>query len=183
MAFVSAWAVGGLRRDGYSPVHDAISRLAAVDTTDRWLMTGGFVAYGTAVLVGARAMRGTVLAPSAPAVVVNALATFAVAALPLDVSDAVDLAHGVAATIGYVSLAAVPALSVGPLRRAGHRRAATGSAGAAVAIGACLALTVVADAKGLAQRTGLGIGDAWLVTAGVALATGRLRSGGSSPRP
>lgn len=175
VAFVSAWAVGGLLRDGYSPVHDAISRLAAVDTSGRWLMTGGFVVYGAAVLVGAGAMRGTVLAPAAPAVVVNALATFGVAALPLDVSDTVDLAHGVAATVGYVSLAAAPALSVGPLRRAGHRRAAIASTVAAAAIAGCLALTVVADAKGLAQRTGLGIGDAWLVAAGLALVTDRLR--------
>lgn len=175
VAFVSAWAVGGSRMPGYSPVHDAISRIAAVGAPERPLMTAGFVAYGAGVLLGAAAVRSSSMARVWPAVAVNGIATWAVAALPLDVSDAGDRAHGVAATIGYVSLALVPALAVRPLAAAGHRRAAAASVAASVAIGACLALTVVADAKGAFQRTGLGIGDVWLVAAGLALATGRGR--------
>ncbi len=170
VAFVSAWAVGGARTAGYSPVHDAISRIAAVGAPERALMTAGFVVYGAGVLAGAPALRRSVVGRAWPAVVVNGVATWAVAALPLDVSDAGDLAHGVAATVGYVSLAAVPALAAAPLAAAGHRGPARASAVAAVAIAACLAMTVVADAKGLAQRTGLGIGDAWLIAAGLTLA-------------
>jgi hypothetical protein len=52
---------------------------------------------------------------------------------------------------------------------------------AAAAIAASLALTVVVDANGLAQRLGLGIGDVWLAATGVALAGGRLVR--STPTP
>lgn len=184
VAFVSVWAVGGSRTPGYSPVHDAISGIAAVGAPERGLMTAGFVAYGAAVLAGTPALRRSVVGRAWPAVVVNGLATWGVAALPLDVSQAGDLAHGVAATIGYVSLAAAPALAAGPLARAGHHGAARASVAAAVAIGAFLVLTTVADAKGLTQRTGLGIGDLWLVATGVALAIGRPQlSGEPSPAP
>ena len=43
--------------------------------------------------------------------VATGVATLAVAALPLDRSASVDTWHGVAATIGYVTLAATPVLS------------------------------------------------------------------------
>lgn len=181
VAFVSAWALAGWRTPGHSPVHDAISRIAAVGAPERALMTAGFVAYGASLLVGTIAARRTVLARAVPALVVNGLATWAVAALPLDRSAPVDLAHGVAATAGYVSLAAVPALAAGPLAVSGRRRAAVLSVAVAVAIGAGMALTAVADARGLAQRAGLGIGDAWLVVAGVAVAAGRLEPGRLEP--
>ena len=171
VAFVSAWAVGGLRMPDYTPVYDAISRLAAVGSPERVLMSTGFVVYGVAVTVGGLAVRASVISRAWPAVVVNGLATLAVAALPLDVSAAGDRAHGVAATVGYVSLALAPALAVAPLHRAGLRPAAVVSGVASIGIGLCLALTVVADAKGAFQRGGLGIGDVWLVAAGLALAT------------
>lgn len=173
VAFVSAWAVGGLRMPDYSPVHDAISRLAAVGSPERALMSTGFVVYGVAVVVGGLAVRSSIIGRAWPAVVVNGLATVAVAALPLDVSTTGDQAHGVAATVGYISLALVPALAAGPLAQAGHRRAAAASMAASIAIGICLALTVVSDAKGAFQRTGLGIGDVWLVAAGLSLAAFR----------
>lgn len=170
VAFVSAWAIGGLRMSDYSPVHDAISRLAAVGSPERTLMATGFVVYGVAVTVGGLAVRSSVIARAWPAVMVNGLATLAVAALPLDVSATGDQAHGFAATVGYVSLALVPALAAGPLARTGRRRAAAVSVVASVTLGVCLALTVVADAKGGFQRFGLGIGDAWLIVAGLSLA-------------
>ena len=173
VAFVSAWAVGGLRMPDYTPVYDAISRLAAVGSPERVLMSTGFVVYGVAVTVGGLAVRASVISRAWPAVVVNGLATLAVAALPLDVSAAGDRAHGLAATVGYVSLALVPVLAAGPLHRAGHRRVAALSVVAGIGIGVCLALTVVAGAKGAFQRAGLGIGDAWLVAAGLSLATTR----------
>lgn len=180
VAFVSAWAVGGARTPSYSPVNDAISRIAASGAPERGLMTAGFVVYGASVLVGSIAVRRSPLSRAWPLVAANALATWAVAALPLDVSDGMDLAHGVAATAGYVSLAAVPALAAGPLIGMGRSAAGRASVLAAGAIGVCLALTVVTEANGLAQRTGLGIGDVWLVAAGLALATGRV-SGPTGP--
>lgn len=176
VAFVSAWAIGGMRMPDYSSVHDAISRLAAIGSPERALMTTGFVVYGVAVASGGLAVRSSIISRAWPAVVVNGLATLAVAALPLDVSAAGDQAHGVAATVGYVSLALVPALAAGPLAASGRRRAAAVSVVASVAIGVCLALTVVSDANGAFQRIGLGIGDVWLVVAGLSLVTARSAS-------
>ncbi|MEO6988738.1 MAG: DUF998 domain-containing protein [Aquihabitans sp.] len=179
VAFVSAWAIGGLQMPDYSPVHDAISRLAAVGSPQRALMSTGFVVYGVAVAVGGLAVRSSIIGRAWPAVVINGLATLAVAALPLDVSPTGDQAHGVAATVGYVSLALAPALAAGPLVASGRRRAAAVSVVASVSIGVCLALTVVADANGAFQRIGLGIGDVWLVAAGLSLVAARF----VRPRP
>jgi hypothetical membrane protein len=177
VAFVGAWALAGAATVGYSPVHEAISRLAAVGAPQRTVMTLGFVVYGAALLVAVPALRGSLIGRCWPAVAVNALATWAVAALPLDRSTAVDAAHGVAAAVGYASLAAAPALAAGPLIGSGRRVGGVVSAAMAVAIAASLALTVVVDANGLAQRVGLGIGDVWLAAVGVAVAGGHLRRG------
>ncbi|MEO6628129.1 MAG: DUF998 domain-containing protein [Aquihabitans sp.] len=174
VAFVGAWVVGGSRLPDYSPVHDAISRLAAVGSSERWLMSAGFVTYGAALVLGSQALRGTVLERLRPALVINAVATWMVAAAPLDHSALVDRLHGVAATTGYLALAMLPFQAARPLRASGRPRAAMASSAAAALIGVALAATVVVDAKGLAQRAGLTIGDAWLVAAGLALASGRL---------
>lgn len=158
----------------YSPVHDAISRIAAVGAPQRDMMTAGFVAYGLLVLGGAAAVRQSPLKVAWPAVVINALSTVAVAALPLDHSSTVDGFHGAAATVGYISLACVPLLAARPLRDSGRTRAAAASLVTGVAIAACLAATPFVDANGLTQRLGLTIGDAWLITAGIAIATDRI---------
>ena len=183
VAFVAAWAGAGLGTEGYSAVDDAISRLAAVDATQRPVMTLGFLAYGAYLLAAVPVLRRSSIGRCWPAVAVNALATWAVAALPLDRSDAIDVAHGVAATVGYVALAAAPALAAGPLDAAGRRGAALASAGAAIAITGALLLSTVVDANGLAQRVGLGIGDVWLVVVGLALAGGRLIRAVPEPVP
>lgn len=176
VAFVSAWAVGGSRMpEPYSPVSDAISRIAAVGSPERVLMTVGFVIYGAAVLAGSAAVRRSPLHRAWPFVAVNALATLAVAATPLDHSDRVDLLHGVFATIGYASITLVPLVSAGPLRRLGHRGAADLSVVAGVVSGLCLAATTVSASKGAFQRGGLGAGDLWLLTTGIVLWRSRVR--------
>lgn len=169
---MAAWAVGGSRLAGYSPIHDAISRIAAVRSPERALMTAGFVGYGVAVGVGAVALRRSALRASWPAVAVNAVATVAVAALPLDRSAAVDRWHGVAAAVGYASISIAPLVAAPPLRHAGHRRAAALSLVIGATSGACLALTVATESSGLFQRVGLTVGDVWLVTTGLALVLG-----------
>lgn len=174
VSFITSWAIGGARTLGYSPVTDAISGIAAVGAPERMLMTGGFVAYGALALVGASGLVGTVIERIRPALVVNAVSTLAVALLPLERSTGGDTAHAVAAGIGYVSLAAIPALAAGPLARSGRRRAAAASVAIATVVGLSLAATVVLDQSGLAQRVGLTTGDAWLITAAIAVASGHL---------
>lgn len=176
VAFVAGWVVGGAAMpDGYSPVQDAISRIAAVGSPERATMTAALLAYGAAVAVGAVGLRDTALRRCWPLALANGLATVAVAATPLDHSSTVDLLHGLSATVGYLTITAVPLVAVGPLRRQGCPRAAALSVLAGAVSGGCLVLTASAEAKGLFQRVGLLSGDVWLVAAAGALLGRRLR--------
>lgn len=167
VGFVGAWVIAGALTDRYSPVNDAISRLAAVDAPHRTLMTGGFVTFGVAVPLFGLALRDRIPGPAWMSAVGTGIATLGVAALPLDVSPTVDLAHGAAATAGYITLAAIPALAARPLARLGFRRAAAASAATSAASAVCLAATVIGARHGLFQRAGLTLGDAWLASAAV----------------
>ncbi|HWJ60934.1 MAG TPA: DUF998 domain-containing protein [Acidimicrobiales bacterium] len=169
VAFVGGWVVGGGRMPGYSPVDQAISRIAAVGAPNRELMTAAFVAYGAAVLVGSTALRTSPLRSVWSIAAVNGAATIAVAALPLEHSPSMDTWHGVAAGVGYVSITVLQLASARPLRDTGHRRAAALAAAGGVTSAVCLAATTVSEANGFFQRLGLTVGDAWLVAAGVAL--------------
>lgn len=173
VGFVGAWLVGSLTTPGYSMVEDAISRLAAAGADTRWLMTAGFIAFGLGVPAFGLALRAAIDGPAWIAAIVSGIATIGVAALPLDVSRTTDVAHGAAATLGYVSITAVPLLAATPLARAGFSRAAHVSRAAGVASAICLAATLAGVANGLFQRLGLTIGDAWLIAAGVAIASDR----------
>src|SRR4051794_14713640 len=93
-AFVSAWIVGGALRHGYSPVNDAISRLAAVGSPRRSLMTIGFSMFGAGVAVHAFALRSSIPGPAWKTAGATGLATLAIAAVPLDASPTLDLVHG-----------------------------------------------------------------------------------------
>jgi hypothetical membrane protein len=169
IAFIAAWAVGGARTPAYSPVDDAISRIAAVGAPEQALMTAGFLVYGGAVLVGSVALRSSPLRAAWSLAAVNALATVAVAATPLERSETVDLLHGIAASIGYAAISLMPIVAARPLRDLGLRRASVASV-ATGAIGAvCLVATTLGESKGAFQRLGLGVGDVWLVATGLAL--------------
>jgi hypothetical protein len=161
--FVAAWAVGGAVARNYSPVDDAISRLAAVDASTRALMTTGFVTFGVGVPLYGLALRERLPGPAWTSAVATGLATLGVAAFPLDRSSTVDLVHGAFASAGYVTLAGVPLLAAAPLRRKGFRRGAAASLAVGAASGVCLIATLAGERHGLFQRAGLTIGDAWLV--------------------
>ena len=174
VGFVAAWATAGAVTSGYSPVEDAISRLAAVHAPTRWLMTAGFVCFGVAVPVYAQALRDALEGRAWLAATVTGLATLGVAAVPLDVSKTTDLVHGGFASVGYASLALTPLLGAGPLAARGYRRAASVSRAAGVLSGACLAATVFGSDHGLFQRVGLTIGDVWLASTAAAIIRSRI---------
>ena len=169
-AFISGWVVGGARTPDYSPVNDAISRIAAVGAPNRELMTTAFVAYGAAVIVGqhrAAQLRRCTAAGALAAV--NGAATIGVAALPLEHS-AVD---------GHAGTASPPASGTPRSRRCrscrpgrcgelGYGRAANLAIAGGVTSGVCLVATTVSDANGFFQRLGLTVGDVWLVATGLA---------------
>lgn len=165
-AFVGAWVTGGLLRDdGYSPVSDAISRLAETGQPTAPLMTAGFVAYGVLAPVAATALRDRA---TRAAVVVTGLGTLAVAAFPLSAEGGqpVDAWHAAAALVAYTANVAAPSLAG---RRASPRVRRASYALSAV-IAACLVGSIALDdATGLLQRTGLTLFDAWLVATCVRL--------------
>lgn len=168
-AFIGGWVVGGGRMPDYSPVNDAISRIAAVGAPERTLMTAAFVTYGASVVVGSTALRTSPLRRCWSIAAVNGAATIAVAALPLEHSASMDTWHGVAAGVGYVSITVLQLASAKPLRETGHDRAAALAIAGGVTSGLCLVATTVSDANGFFQRLGLTVGDVWLVAAGLAL--------------
>lgn len=166
---MSAWLIGSVTTDGYSMADDAISRLAAVGAHTRLLMSIGFVVFTLGVLIFSFELRTALPGPAWIAATTTAVATFGVAALPLDHSATVDMLHGVAATIGYAGLSATSLLAARPLKRLGHANAATVSQVAGSATALCLAATLFGPANGLFQRIGTGIGDAWIMMASLAM--------------
>jgi hypothetical membrane protein len=162
--------IAGDRAKGYSPVNDAISRLAAADAPTRWLMTAGFVCFGIGVPVFSLFLRHALPGPTWVAGAVSGLATLGVAASPIHVTPRLSELHGVFASVGYVALALVPLLAATTLLRQDRLRAAAASTVVAAVAGACLVATSVAEANGLYQRLGLSSVDAWLVVAAIALA-------------
>lgn len=173
-AFVSAWAVGGARQTGYSPVTDAISELAGIGASSRPLMSAGLVAFGVGVPLYAVALRTALPGRAWTTAAATGLASLAIAALPLHTSPTIDHLHGASAIFGYVTLAATPLLAAQALRILGHRRAAAMSLAASVASGLCLAASALGPAHGLWQRAGLTVGHAWVVASAAWMLTGRL---------
>ena len=149
VTFIAAWAVLGATAEGYDPTRHPISRLATLGARTRPAMTAALVVLGTGMVLYGLALRPdrAWLLP-----VVNGATAFAVAALPLGGGQ--DTAHGVAAALGYVTLAAIPVA-------VGRRSARSVIVGLIAA--ACLAATVVVARDGLYQRVGLTVAHLWVV--------------------
>ncbi len=166
-AFVAAWAVAGVVAEGYSPVDEAISRLAAVGAPTRPLMTAGFLAFGAGMAAFAAGLRSASDGWAGLAALAAGCCTVGVAAVPLDGGH--DGLHGALAGLGYGALVAVPLLAAEP---AGRRSAV--AVGTAVVAGACLAASVAVEGPdGLLQRLGLALLDGWLVATAVRMARQR----------
>ncbi len=171
--FIGAWVIGAaVTSSPYSSIDDAISRLAAVGSETRWLMTAGFVTFGLSLPVYAWALGATVPGRAWITATATGLATLAVAAAPLDRSDTVDRLHGVFAGIGYLTLAATPLLAARPLLAMGHRRLARSGIAAGTASAIALALTTTGLPTGLFQRVGLTASDVWIVATALAIRRG-----------
>ena len=175
-AFIGAWTVGAaVTTREYSSIDDAISRLAAVGADTRALMTAGFIGFGVGLPVYASALRRVVGGAAWLTAAATGIATLGVAATPLDRSATVDTWHGVAAGIGYVTLAATPLLAARPLSQHGHRALAAAGVVAGAVSAISLVLTTTGLPTGLFQRLGLTATDIWIVTSALAIASGRLR--------
>jgi hypothetical protein len=184
-AFVSAWVVGGLSFDGYDPLVDAISRLAAEDAPTQPLMTAGFVAFGLLIPVWARTLGARLDSTALRGVVtVAGLTTLAVAFFPLTAEGGTtqDALHAVTAGTGYVAMVATPLVAAPLLRRRGSGRAAAASLAVGLVSAAALVGTLAIGedgqvGSGALQRLGLTVVDAWHVVAASAVLGGALRRG------
>lgn len=168
-AFIAAWATLGSRREGYSPVDDQISRLAAAGSSTQAAMTAGLAAFSIGVGLYAEQLRQSLSSRTGAAALVSAAGAAGIAATPLG-SPLGGAPHAIAAGISYVALVAMPLLAARPLAVRGAAAAAMASAAAGLAAGAVLAASLVADRAGLWQRAGLTVADAWLITSAVVVA-------------
>lgn len=165
-SFVGAWLVGGAVTEGYDPLTQAISELAAEGASTQPLMTAGLVAFGVLIPVWAQTLGRVLEQPALRvSVTVAGLATLAVALFPLtrEGGQPQDLAHAVSAGIGYVAMAVTPLIGAVAFRRRGMPRAAAASALVGAVSAACLVGTLLVDGAGGLQRAGLTVVDAWYV--------------------
>jgi len=165
-AFVTAWSVLGASTEGYSPVHDAISRLAASGATTRVGMSAGFAVFGAGMTLYAAALRSALPGPAWTMAVATGVATLGVAALPLETSVG-DRFHYVAAAAGYGTLAALPMVAGRSLARRGRRGWARYSTATGAVSAVCVLASAIGPASGLFQRAGLTVVDVWVVASAV----------------
>lgn len=174
VVFVSGWALNGLRYDGYSPIDNAISDLAASVSPVQWGMTFAFVVFSVGVAAYSQALRVAFAGPAWIGALVCALSTLGVAATPLDETDR-DILHGAFATAGYIGITLAPFFAGIEIAKArpGSRIPWLCWLGSAISAAALLG-TLAQTSHGFFQRTGLFAGDVFFV----ASATWLLRTEG-----
>lgn len=139
----------GARSEGYDPIRQAISRLAATGAPTRWPMTAVLVGLGAGMAVYGLGLRP---GPAWLLPVANGATALAVAALPLGAGY--DTAHGVAAGLGYVTLAAIP-IAVGGRRPL--------PVAVSLVSACCLLASLLVPLDGLFQRVGLTVAHLWVI--------------------
>jgi len=161
---IGGWTLAASRQvGGFDPVRRTISELAALDATDRWIMTAGIAGTGICHLVTAASLR-----PAAPAgrvvLAVGGAFTVLVAVFPLPAGGGSSQAHSA------VALAAFVALSTWPLASTPSAAAHPGSTGedgaevpwglrrpVAISAGVVLVGLLVGFGASLAPGTGVGL--------------------------
>lgn len=114
VALIGGWTLAQNRQsDGFDPVTDTISALAASGADDRWIMTLGLLVLGVCHVVTAAGL--TEAAPAGRTLLaLGGVATIVVAASPQPAAP-----HVPAAAVSFVALALWPAFSALPDRRTG----------------------------------------------------------------
>lgn len=179
--FVTAWAVLGATKADYDPTRDAISRLAAVGSNTRPVMTAALVVLGAGMALYSGALRTRLGGPAWVSAAANAVTTWGIAALPL--GSTYDTGHGIAAGLSYATLVAVPLLASPRLARRGRRQWAASAAVAGIVSVVCLGFSLAGGREGLFQRLGLTASQVWVVASAVALSAGTGPSDVAARRP
>ena len=163
--FIASWIASGLLRDGYDPVSQSISELAAIDTPDRWIVTSGMIVFGLSAIVFGGRMRHQLGRRAGAAMAIAGFASLGVAAFPCSSgcpgaeSSGTDMGHLVMAAIHYVAFTSVPFLAA---RGDGSFVIAARSLAALAAV-ALIAQAAGIGPNGLMQRLGLTLNDVWMI--------------------
>lgn len=116
---IGGWTWAAARQEiKFDSLTQTISALAALDATDRWVMTSALAGVGLAHITTALALRGAAL-PGRLVLAGGGVATVLVAALPLPtvLADGGSGPHAIVAGISFGALAVWPAFA---MRRAGQ---------------------------------------------------------------
>jgi hypothetical membrane protein len=159
---VGGWTIAAaLQPAGYDPIRDTISALAAHGATDRWVMTAALVGVGTSYLVTAtglpaarRAGRWVLAGGGA--------ATIAVALFPQPAHGG-SVAHTIAASVAFISLAAWPVVAARRDSPAPLLRRPVGAAATLALLGlvAWFAMELHGGQRGLSERAAAGAQALW----------------------
>lgn len=159
---IGGWTWAAARQEiGFDSLTQTISALAALDATDRWVMTSALAGVGLAHITTALALRGAAL-PGRLVLAGGGVATVLVAALPLPtvLGDGGSAPHAIVAGISFGALAIWPAFAMRRRtqnRRTYERRAGLGAVHRGIPWGLRPKVALVATAALLA-----GVG--WFVT-------------------
>jgi hypothetical membrane protein len=159
---VGGWTIAAaLQPAGYDPIRDTISALAAHGATDRWVMTAALAGVGASYLVTATGLRAArrvgrlVLAG-------GGAATIAVALFPQPVHGG-SVAHTIAASVAFISLAAWPVVAAHRDSPAPLLRRPIGATATLVLLGLVVwfAVELHGGQRGLAERAAAGAQALW----------------------
>ena len=170
-AFISAWVASGALTEGYSPIRDHISDLAAIGAPTRPLMNVGFTAFAVAVGLAASPLRRPLGTPAAVVLGANALLSIGIMLAPLGQSEQGDRIHGVVAGLGYLALAATAPAAARSLAKRSRPLAVASVGVGAVSMACLVASLVLKEQSGFWQRAGITATDAWLITIGILAVT------------
>lgn len=122
LLLIGGWtAAAALQRDGFDPISETISALAARDADRRWVMSIALLGVGLAHLVTAFALRPA-SRPGRAVLALGGVATLGVAAAPLPAGGGGSATHTAFAAVAFIGLAVWPAFFV-PGAREGPFRA------------------------------------------------------------
>jgi len=133
-------------------------------------MTVGFVVFGIGLVAFGFALRRALAGRAWIAAIVTGASTMAVAATPLGGWSG-DSLHATFAGLGYAAIVLLPALAAPALAARGRSGWSRASWLAAIVAASCLVASTFGPAHGAWQRLGLSIGDVWIVSTAVAVAT------------
>jgi hypothetical membrane protein len=170
---VSGWLTAtALQPTTYDPVTQTISSLAALDATDRWLMTAVLALVGACLIVTAYGL-GRVRAGGRVALLFGGVCAILVALSPEPGGGATSPQHLVAAALGFTTLAVWPCLALerGP-SVPWPLRPAVSLAFTAVVVGSAVWFVLALHAHGeagVAERVVTGLQALWpvVVTSGL----------------